>query len=117
MKLKNRLDYKQRRHRRLRQKLRGNASCPRMSVCITNKHIYVQFIDDETGTTIAAFSTLSLENKFKLNLETAKMAGRKVSEMALSKGIKKAVFDRGGHTYGGRVKAIAEAARETGIKL
>jgi large subunit ribosomal protein L18 len=117
MKLRNRLDYKKRRHYRLRQKVRGSADCPRMSVCITNKHIYIQFIDDEKGSTLASFSTLNMEQENKIGVETAKTAGRKASAAALAKGIKKVVFDRGGHAYGGRMKAIAEAAREAGIKL
>lgn len=117
MKLKNWLDYKRRRHRRLRQKVRGSAARPRMSVCVTNKHIYVQFIDDDAGATMAAVSTMSLEKKNKLNLATAKEIGRKAAEAALNKGIKQVVFDRGGRAYRGRVKAIAETAREMGMKL
>lgn len=117
MKLKNKLDYRRRRHCRLRKKVRGSAARPRMSVCITNKHIYVQFIDDETGTTLSAFSTVNLEQKNKINQALAKEIGRKAAEAALSKGIKQVVFDRGGRAYGGRIKAIAEAAREIGIKL
>jgi large subunit ribosomal protein L18 len=117
MKLKTRLDYKERRHRRLRQKIRGSAERPRMSVCITNKHIYIQFIDDDAGKTLASFSTLSLEQVGKLNLATAKEVGKKAAEAALGRGIKQAVFDRGGRTYTGRIKAIAEIAREMGIKL
>lgn len=117
MKLKTRLDYKLRRHLRLRHKIRGSAARPRMSVCITNKHIYVQFIDDDAGNTLASFSTLCLEEAKKLNLATAKEVGKKAVEAALGKGIKNVVFDRGGRTYTGRIKAIAETAREMGIKL
>ncbi|MDD5482722.1 MAG: 50S ribosomal protein L18 [Kiritimatiellae bacterium] len=117
MKLKNRLDYKRRRHNRLRQKVRGSAGRPRMSVCISNRHIYIQFIDDETGSTLASFSTAGLKNESKLNVAAAEAAGRKAAEMAAGKGIKQAVFDRGGLAYAGRIKAIAEAARKTGIRL
>lgn len=117
MKLKNRLDYKHRRHCRLRQKVRGSAARPRMSVCVTNKHAYVQFIDDDRGSTLAAVSTIKLKEKIGFNLAAAKELGSKAAAAALSKGIKQAVFDRGGRAYSGRVKAIAEAARATGIKI
>ena len=106
-----------RRHCRLRQKVRGSAVRPRMSVCITNKHIYIQFIDDDTGNTLASFSTVCLEQEKKLNLATAKEIGKKAVEAALGKGIKQVVFDRGGRAYAGRIKAIAETARAMGIKL
>ena len=101
----------------MRQKIRGSAVRPRMSVCITNKHIYIQFIDDDAGNTLASFSTLSLDEGKKLNLATAKEIGKKAAEAAIGKGIKQVVFDRGGRTYTGRIKAIAETAREMGIKL
>jgi large subunit ribosomal protein L18 len=117
MKLKTRLDYKWRRHCRLRQKVRGTAARPRMSVCVTNKHIYIQFIDDDAGNTLVSFSTAAKAAKTKTNLAAAKEIGRKAAEEALSKGIKEVVFDRGGRAYKGRVKAIADAAREAGIKL
>lgn len=117
MKLKNRIDYKHRRHCRLRQKVRGCAVRPRMSVCITNRHVYIQFIDDEAGATLASFSTANLEQENKLNVATAGEIGRKAAEAAINKGIKQAVFDRGGLAYAGRVRAIAEAARKTGMKI
>ncbi len=117
MKLKTRLDYKMRRHLRLRKKVRGSAARPRMSVCITNKHVYIQFIDDDAGSTLASFSTLCLEEGKKLNVATAKEVGKKAAEAALAKGIKQVVFDRGGQVYSGRIKAIAETAREMGIKI
>lgn len=117
MKLKNRIDYKHRRHCRLRQKVRGSAVRPRMSVCITNRHIYIQFIDDETGRTMASFSTAGLKQENKLNVATAREVGRKATEVAISKGIKQVVLDRGGLAYAGRIKAIAEVAREIGMKL
>ena len=101
----------------MRQKVRGCAARPRMSVCITNKHIYIQFVDDDTGNTLASFSTVCLEQEKKLNLATAKEIGKKATEAALGKGIKQVVFDRGGRAYTGQIKAIAETAREMGIKL
>lgn len=117
MKLKTRLDYKRRRHCRLRKKVRGTAARPRMSVCITGKHIYVQFVDDERGTTIVFLSTVMSEEKRKINIALAKEIGLKAAEAALSKGIKEVVFDRGGFAYTGRIKAVADAAREKGIKI
>ena len=117
MKLKNRIDYKRRRHCRLRQKVRGSAARPRMSICITNRHIYIQFIDDDAGNTLSAFSTAGLKQETKLNVAAAKEIGRKATEAAMSKGIKQVVLDRGGLAYAGRIKAIADAARATGMKL
>lgn len=116
MKLKTRLDYKHRRHLRLRQLVKGSASRPRMSVCITNKHMYIQFIDDEHGHTISSFSTAGLKLK-NINLAAAKDAARKAADAAIAKGIKQVVFDRGGKSYGGRIKVVADVAREAGIKL
>lgn len=117
MKVKTRLDYKRRRHLRLRQKIRGSAAIPRMSVCVTKKHMYVQFIDDDSGNTLASCSTLQLAQKGKLNKAMAKEIGRQAAKAAMEKGIKQVVFDRGGKQYAGRVRVIAEAARETGMKL
>jgi len=117
MKLKNRIDYKRRRHCRLRQKVRGCAARPRLSICITNRHIYIQFIDDDAGKTMASFSTAGLKQEGKLSVAAAREIGRKAAEAAISKGIKQVVLDRGGLAYAGRIKAIAEAARETGMKL
>ena len=117
MKVKTRLDYKRRRHVRLRKMVRGSAALPRMSVCVTNKHFYVQFIDDDSGKTLASYSTLQLAQKGKLNKAAAKEIGKQAAKAAMDKGIKQVVFDRGGKQYAGRVRVIAEAARETGIKL
>ena len=117
MKLQTRLEYKWRRHCRLRQKISGTAARPRMSVCITNKHAHIQFVDDDAGSTLAAFSTAAKDAHMKSNLASAKEIGRKAAEAALSKGIKEVVFDRGGRPYKGRIKVIADAAREAGIKI
>lgn len=117
MKLKNRLDYRRRRHRRLRTKVSGTPSRPRMCVSITHQHIYVQFIDDMNAVTLAELSTLRDRSSGKNNMNTAQVLGKQVAELAIKKGIHQAVFDRGGHAYTGRVKAIAEAARAAGIKL
>jgi len=117
MKLKNRIDYKKRRHLRLRHKVCGTAGRPRMSVCMTGRHVYIQFIDDERAVTLAAVSTANADGKSKLDMAVAMEIGRKAAEAALSKGIKQVVFDRGGKAYHGKVKAIADAAREAGMKL
>lgn len=108
------------RHRRLRKKISGTTARPRMAVCTTGKHIYVQFVDDEGGHTLAAASTLTTEfraDKHKPNLEGAQVLGRLAAEKAKAVGIEKVVFDRGGFTYHGRIKALAEAAREAGLKF
>lgn len=117
MKLKNRLDYLKRRHRRLRNKIVGGPDRPRMCARITGRHMYVQFIDDSKAVTLLAVSTLQAEAPAKLNVAAAQALGKKAAALALAQGIRQVVFDRGGHRYNGRVKAIAEAARAAGIKL
>jgi large subunit ribosomal protein L18 len=103
---------------RLRQKLSGTAERPRMSVCLTSKHIYVQFIDDVAGTTLASASTVSADTKgTKANLAGAKKVGALAAQKAKEKNITTVVFDRGGIKYHGRIKAIADAAREAGLKF
>ena len=112
---------RQKRHQRIRNKISGTASRPRMAVYRSLSNIYVQIIDDSIGHTLAAASTMdkdlaaSLEGKTKT--EAAKIVGEKAAKLALAKGIQEAVFDRGGYIYHGRVKAVAEAAREAGLKL
>ncbi len=103
---------------RLRQKLRGTVERPRMSVCFTNKAIYVQFIDDVKGQTLAATSSLAPDTKgTKANLAGAKKIGALAAQKAKEKNITEVVFDRGGFRYHGRVKALADAAREAGLKF
>ncbi|MBI2442001.1 MAG: 50S ribosomal protein L18 [Lentisphaerae bacterium] len=117
MKLKTRLDYRARRHRRLRQKVFGTLERPRMCVRVTNKHIYVQFVDDAAASTLVAVSTCCKESAGKTNRAAAQKLGLQAASAAKAKGINTAVFDRGGHAYGGRLKTIADAARQAGIKL
>src|ERR1043166_1707478 len=113
-----RVELRERRHLRLRQKVRGTAQRPRMSVCFTGKHIYVQFIDDLAGKTVASMSTVAPEAKgTKANLEGAKKVGVLAAQKAKEKNITEVVFDRGGFRYHGRVKALADAAREAGLKF
>lgn len=114
---KTKKEYRIRRHNRLRKKVAGTAECPRMAINLTLNHIYVQFIDDEAGRTLAAMSTMDKGFTGKSNMEGAALVGKTAAERAVSAGIAKVVFDRGGFRYHGRVKAIADAAREGGLKF
>ncbi len=111
------------RHRRVRRTLRGTSSIPRLSVFKSSKHIYAEIIDDNKEQTLIAASTLTPRIRKVLNegkknkVETAKLVGRYIGEMALSRGLKKVCFDRGGYRYHGRLKALAEGARETGLEF
>ncbi|WP_374656618.1 50S ribosomal protein L18 [Dongia sp.] len=110
----------ERRKARVRTSIRKNAiGRPRLSVFRSSLHIYVQIIDDVSGNTLAAASTVDKELKGKLktgaNIDAAKAVGKLIAERAVSKGIKEVVFDRGGYIYHGRVKALADAAREGGL--
>lgn len=107
-----------RRHRRVRGKISGTPECPRLDVFRSSKHIYAQIIDDVTGITLVAAS--SMDKGFEgngSNIEAAGKVGKAIAEKALAKGINTVVFDRGGFVYHGRVKALAEGAREGGLKL
>ncbi len=115
---KTRKESRERRHLRLRKKVKGSAQRPRMSVCLTGKHIYVQFIDDVAGRTLASASTLMADAKgIKANLAGAQKLGALAAEKAKANNITEVVFDRGGFRYHGRIKALAEAAREAGLKF
>lgn len=108
------------RHRRVRKKAFGVPERPRLSVFKSLKHIYAQIIDDQNGVTLAAASTLSpdvRDNAKGNTVETAKLVGAAIGKRAIDKDIKKVVFDRGGYLYHGRVKALAEAAREAGLEF
>jgi large subunit ribosomal protein L18 len=102
-----------RRHKRIRSKVSGTHDMPRLSVFKSNKFMYAQLIDDEKGATIASASSQKI--KGKTMLEKAKNVGYEIATRAKAKNIKKAVFDRGGFIYTGRVKAVAEGAREGGL--
>ena len=120
MKLCTRADYRKRRHYRVRRKVKGTAQRPRMVVSMSNLHMYVQFVDDEAARTLVAISTQSKDMsslKGKRDLAAAKELGGKAAALASGKGIGEVVFDRGGLSYKGRVKAIADAARAGGLKL
>ena len=103
-----------RRHLRVRKKISGTADCPRLSVYRSNKHIHAQIIDDVRGVTLASASSLQLKLANGGNIEAAKLVGEAVAKVALEAGITKVVFDRSGYVYHGRVKQVAEAAREAG---
>lgn len=112
---------RKKRHLRVRNKLQGTAVRPRLNVFRSSKHIYAQVIDDATGTTLASASTVDPELKGNIanggNVEAAKSVGALVAKRAQEKGIEEVVFDRGGYLYHGRVQALAEAAREAGLKF
>ena len=111
-------EQRDRRHRRLRVTLSGTAEAPRLAVCRTGAHIYAQIIDDVAGNTLVSASTV--EKAFEgngSNTEAAKKVGATLAERALKKGIEDVVFDRGGYIYHGRVQALAEGAREGGLKF
>jgi large subunit ribosomal protein L18 len=109
------------RHWRVRQKISGTKERPRMSVCFTNKNIHIQFIDDVAKVTLAATSTTSKatpdREQLGANVKSAKTIGALAAKTALGKGIKQVVFDRGGARYHGKVKALADAAREAGLQF
>ena len=107
-----------RRHRRVRGKISGTAARPRLDVFRSSKHIYAQIIDDVAGVTLVSATTMEKGFEgFGGNVEAANKVGKMIAEKALAKGIKTVVFDRGGFVYHGRVKALAEGAREGGLEL
>jgi large subunit ribosomal protein L18 len=108
---------RQRIHSRIREKLAGTGERPRLNVYRSLNHIYAQLIDDQKGETLVSASTLQAKSKTGGNVAAAKEIGKAVAEKAVAKGIKQVVFDRGGFLYHGRVKALAEAAREAGLEF
>lgn len=101
----------------IRKSMEGTANRPRLSVFRSNKAIYAQLIDDAKGHTIASASSTELDKKAKLNVTTSKSVGQKVAEKAKASGIQEVVFDRNGYLYHGNIKALAEGAREGGLKF
>ena len=106
-----------RRHARVRAKLSGTAEAPRLCVYRSNKNIEAQIIDDVKGVTLVSSSSMALKLENGSNVEAASKVGKDIAEKALAKKIKKVVFDRSGYIYHGRVKALAEAAREAGLEF
>ena len=106
------------RHKRVRAKISGTAECPRLNVFRSLQHIYAQLIDDVAGVTLVSASTMDKDfTSYGGNKEAAKAVGEKIAKLALEKGITNVVFDRGGYIYHGRVQALADGAREGGLKL
>ena len=110
-------EIRQRVHDRIRTKLSGTAERPRLNVYRSLNHIYAQVIDDAQGVTVVSASTVASKVKTGGNVAAAKEVGKLVAERAKEKGIKKVVFDRGGYLYHGRIKALADAAREAGLEF
>ncbi|MED4399547.1 50S ribosomal protein L18 [Priestia megaterium] len=110
---------RKKRHARVRAKLTGTAERPRLNVFRSNQHIYAQVIDDVNGVTLVSASTLDKDLALNgtSNIEAATTVGESVAKRAVEKGVKEVVFDRGGYLYHGRVKALAEAAREAGLQF
>ena len=108
-------------HRRMRNRFAGTAERPRLAVFRSNNHMYAQIIDDSVGNTLVSASTLQKEVKAELektnDVDAAAYLGKVIAERALEKGIKEVVFDRGGFIYQGKVKALAEAARDAGLEF
>lgn len=116
-----RSDIRAKKHLKIRNKLFGTAERPRLSVFRSDKHIYAQIIDDTKGNTLVSASTMDKDITTKLektnNIEAAKVVGELIARRAIDKGLNEVVFDRGGFVYHGKVKALADAAREAGLKF
>lgn len=121
MAVKTRAQIRARVHSRIRRQVSGTSARPRLAVFRSNKHIYVQLIDDVGGCTLASASTADAEVRGGVgsggNVEAAKAVGKLIAERARDKGLEGVVFDRGGFIYQGRVRALAESAREAGLKF
>ena len=110
-------DERLRRHLRVRTKISGTPECPRLNVFRSNSHIHAQIIDEGNGKTLVSASSVELKLENGGNVEAAKTVGTEVAKRALAANIENVVFDRGGYIYTGRVKALADAAREAGLKF
>ena len=119
--VKNRKEQARKRHQRVRMKVSGDASCPRLAVYRSTKHIYSQMIDDVNKVTLCSASSIDKDLREKLahggNIEAAKVIGEAIAKKALKAGITECVFDRGGFLYHGRISALADAAREAGLNF
>ena len=116
-----RQEVRAKKHMRIRNRFSGTAERPRLAVFRSNKHMYAQIIDDTVGNTLVAASTVEKDVKAELEhtntVEAASYLGKVIAERALDKGIKTVVFDRGGFIYQGKIKALADAAREAGLEF
>ena len=121
IKKRSRAEVREKKHMRIRNHLSGSSAKPRLSVFRSNKHMYAQIIDDDAANTLAAASTVEKavrsELKYTDDIEAAKYLGGVIAKRALDKGIKTVVFDRGGYIYQGKIKALADAAREAGLEF
>jgi large subunit ribosomal protein L18 len=115
-KQKHKMNKRAIRHRRVRSRVTGSPARPRLNVFKANAHIYAQVIDDEAGKTLAAASSLKIKSKGK-KTDIAKEVGKAIAAAAMAKNIKLVTFDRGGFAYHGRIKALAEGAREGGLEF
>ena len=116
MKIKSKREKRERRHKRVRAKIKGTSERPRLSVFVSNRSIFLQLVDDETGQTILSANGTDKKNK-GTRKERARIIGEELAKRAIEKKIKSAVFDRGGRKYHGIVKEIAEGARKGGLKI
>ena len=118
---KSRAEMREKKHMRIRNRFSGTAERPRLAVFRSNNHMYAQIIDDTVGNTLVSASTLQKEVKAEVektnNVDAAAYLGKVIAERALEKGIKEVVFDRGGFIYQGKIKALADAAREAGLEF
>ena len=117
IKNESRNELRKKRHARVRTKVSGTSEIPRLNVFRSNSHIFAQIIDDEKGTTLVSSSSLSLKLANGGNIEGAKLVGKDLATKAKEAKINKVVFDRGGYLYHGRVKALADSAREAGLEF
>ncbi len=117
MKQTTRKEFRDKRHARIRRKINGTAERPRMAIMVSNRNIYVQFVDDEKGVTLASVSTLKPDGDKKINVDTARDLGKRVAEVAGGKGIKNVVVDRGGFKFHGRIKALVDASVAAGLVI
>ena len=114
---RNRKEARVRRHFRIRNKISGTPECPRLTIFISLKNVYAQIIDDTKGVTLVSASTMQDDIENKANVETCKQIGKLIADKAIKAGIKTVVFDRSGYLYHGKVKALAESAREAGLEF
>ncbi len=117
LKLQNKNAERIRRHKRVRRVVNGTPECPRLNVFRSNANIYAQVIDDTTGKTLVSASSLDLKLENGGNIEAAKQVGAEIAKRCLAANIETIRFDRGGYVYHGRVQALADAAREAGLKF
>lgn len=115
--MKAKREQRYRRHKRIKAKIIGTAKVPRLCVFRSNKHIYAQLIDDEKGNTLAMAKDIEIKKPFKSKVGVAKEVGKLIAKKAVEKKLMKIIFDRAGYKYHGRVKALAEGAREGGLKF